>query len=57
MVVIILIYAAIVSCLELVVPRWRLLVLALLSGALGTVFLIGVVDLLAAGSTFSLGYR
>lgn len=51
MVLIVFGYAAIFACVELVAPRWRTLVLALLAGALGLIFVVGVVVVLASGAT------
>lgn len=51
LVLIVLAYAAIVTCALLVTSHRRTLVLALLSGALGLVVLVGLAATLAAGST------
>lgn len=50
LVLIVALYAAIVTCALLVPPRLRPLVLGLLSGALGLVFLVGLAATLAASA-------
>jgi hypothetical protein len=50
LVLIVALYAALVTCALLVPPRLRPLVLGLLSGALGLVFLVGLAATLAASS-------
>ncbi|MEO8528118.1 MAG: hypothetical protein ABI435_03480 [Pseudolysinimonas sp.] len=50
LVLIVFVYAAIVACTLLVTTRWRPLVLGLLLGALGLVFLIGIATVLSAAN-------
>jgi hypothetical protein len=50
LVLIVALYAALVTCALLVPERLRLLVLGLLSGALGLVFLVGLAATLAASA-------